>query len=169
MSLFAQHQTNRQKRSAFCSQTGNEDRSRSRTCSRSTSSTTSIVKNIKGTGDTMGIIDAATSEGGGIVTARGGWMLCLSGMVWPYPDGRFPVIWMWENGTDLHLHGGTCGPFFSCANLTSHQLWMKQAAICHTPLWPRILTCNLSLVRWQSPTIHKACINTWRKDHLLMA
>jgi hypothetical protein len=83
---------NGQKAFAFCSQTGNADKSRLGTCSRSTLSTTSLVNNVKGTRDTMGINNAAASNGGVIVTARGGWMLCLSGMVWPHSSGRFPVI-----------------------------------------------------------------------------
>ena len=36
--------------------------------------------------------------------------------------------------------------------------------ICHTPSWLRIWTCTLSLVRWQSSTIHLACNIVWRRN-----
>jgi hypothetical protein len=52
----------------------------------------SVVNDVKGAEVMMGINDAAASDGGGIITARGRWMLSLSGVVLPYPGGRFPVI-----------------------------------------------------------------------------
>jgi hypothetical protein len=49
---------------AFHRQTGNADRSRSGTCSHSILSTTSVVKDAKGTGDAMGITDATAANAG---------------------------------------------------------------------------------------------------------
>ncbi len=106
--------------------------------------------------------------GHGYANSGGGWMLCLSGVVWPTPNSKFPVIWMRKSGTYLHLYGGTCSP------LSHAQLWHpansggnKQPFVtfpCDWGSWPAI-----SPLQDGKDLPCKACIKARRKDCPLMA
>ena len=124
--------TNGRQPAVFDGQTSNVVRSGAGTCSCSTTYTsTSVVKDVRGTGDPKGIIDAIGRRQSalrrrlrrGAVCAS--LTCCLSCTRWAVIQGKVAL--------NLHLYGGTRYPTFSSANLTCRQNGGVKPAICHKP------------------------------------
>jgi hypothetical protein len=167
------HQANEwtKKTSAICRQAQIAVRLGVRTFSRSTSSTGSLVNGVRGPGDAQGIIDTVGADWEAMLPPRGERRLLSSLLEWSglHLVGGFQLC---LNKGKRHRFCTFMGDFvdpFLVPNLTSHQVQKQQLGICHTPSWPSIPTCNLSLMRWQRPTICKECIKAYRRGHPLMA
>ena len=117
-------QANAQQPPTFDGQTTNAVRLGAGTCSRSTSSTSgSIVKDVKGIGDPEGIIDAVVRRPIGMAAeAIGEEVVFLSSM------RRF---WPALGGQSVTLARGNSIPLFSSANWTCRQNGGLEPAICH--------------------------------------
>jgi len=146
-------QTNGRQLSVFDGQTSNAVRSGAETCSHSTSPTwTSVVKDVKVTGDPKGIIDAVgRRQSAWRRRLRKGAFVPLRRAVCHALGGQSEVTNTRKGGPEsalvrgnslprfqekvaqnLHSYGGTRYPAFSSANLTCRRNGGVKPAICHS-------------------------------------